>query len=171
MTGILRYIIWFIVLVLGQVLLFGHLEFGFGLHIMIYPLFIIILPFDIKPILVMTLAFSLGILIDVFSNTFGLHASASVLIAYLRPELFRLFAPRDGYDILMKPSINDLGFRWFLSVCSIIIVIHHFWFFFLEYFKWSAWYKIVGNTIISSSITLFIVLALEILTSKKEVRK
>lgn len=171
MGDVLRYILWFLGLILAQVLLFGQLEFGLGLHIMVYPLFLILLPFDTKPIVLMLMAFAMGILIDMFSNTFGLHASASVLIAYLRPELFRLFAPRDGYDILMKPSISDLGFRWFLSVCSIMVVIHHFWFFFLEYFKWSAWYKILSNTIISSLITVFILVALEVLTTKKEVRK
>jgi hypothetical protein len=170
MNEILKYIFWFVGLILAQTLIFGQIEFGLGLHIMIYPLFIILLPFDTKPIVLMLLAFGLGIILDSFSNTFGLHASASVILAYFRPELYRLFAPRDGYDLLMKPSIKDLGYRWFFSVSSILITLHHFWFFFLEYFKWSAWVTILQNTILSAIITLFIIMAVEILFTRKEKR-
>ena len=170
MNDIVKYISYFVGLIIAQTLIFGQLEFGLGLHIMIYPLFLIVLPFDIKPVFLMLIAFAMGIILDAFSNTFGLHASASVLIAYLRPELYRLFAPREGYDILMKPSVRDLGINWFVSVTGIVILIHHFWFFFLEFFKWSAWFSILKNTILSGLITIFIVLAIEILFTKKESR-
>jgi hypothetical protein len=170
MNDAVKYISYFVGLIIAQTLIFGQLEFGLGLHIMIYPLFLIVLPFDIKPVFLMLIAFAMGIILDAFSNTFGLHASASVLIAYLRPELYRLFAPREGYDILMKPSVRDLGINWFVSVTGIVILIHHFWFFFLEFFKWSAWFSILKNTILSGLITVFIVLAIEILFTKKESR-
>ena len=170
MNDFLKYIIWFVGLILTQTLIFGQIEFGIGIHIMIYPLFLILLPFDMKPISLMLVAFLMGILLDSLFNTFGLHASASVIVAYLRPELYRLFAPRDGYDLLMKPSIKDLGVQWFISVSSIMITIHHFWFFFLEYFKWSAWFSIIKNTLLSSIITLFIIVAIEMLFTKKETR-
>lgn len=170
MNDIVKYISYFVGLIIAQTLIFGQLEFGLGLHIMIYPLFLIVLPFDIKPVFLMLIAFAMGIILDAFSNTFGLHASASVLIAYLRPELYRLFAPREGYDILMKPSVRDLGINWFVSVTGIVILIHHFWFFFLEFFKWSAWFSILKNTILSGLITVFIILAIEILFTKKESR-
>lgn len=170
MNDLIKYISYFVGLIIAQTLIFGQIEFGSGLHIMIYPLFLIVLPFDIKPIFLMLIAFAMGIIIDAFSNTFGLHTSASVLIAYLRSELYRLFAPREGYDILMKPSVKDLGIKWFISVAGIVILIHHFWFFFLEFFKWSAWISILKNTILSGLISLFIVLAIEILFTKKESR-
>jgi hypothetical protein len=170
MNEILKYFLWFIGLIIAQSLIFGQIEFGLGLHIMIYPFFLVLLPFDIKPIVLMIIAFTMGLILDTFSNTFGLHASASVIVAYLRPELYRLFAPRDGYDILMKPSIKDLGMKWFISVCGIVIAIHHFWFFFLEYFKWSAWFIIIRNTLLSGLISLFIIVAIEVLFTKKDTR-
>lgn len=170
MNEVLKYIIWFVGLILVQTLIFGQIEFGLGLHIMIYPLFFILLPFDTKPVVLMLLAFTMGIILDSFSNTFGLHASASVILAYFRPELYRLFAPREGYDLLMKPSVKDMGFKWFISVSSSLIILHHFWFFFLEYFKWSAWITILQNTILSGVITLFIIIAIEVLFTRKDKR-
>lgn len=169
MIVLLRYITWFIAIVILQVLIFSEITFGIGVHIMIYPMLIIMWPFDIKPIPLMFLAFLLGICLDFLSNTFGLHTSSAVLVAYFRPELFRLFAPRDGYDIMMKPSINDLGFKWFFYITGITLLIHHFWFFFLEIFSWKAWINILQNTFLSAIFSLFFIIALEVLFRKKRV--
>lgn len=169
MMIIARYLIWFIAIVILQVLIFSEITFGLGIHIMIYPMLIIMWPFDIKPIPLMFLAFLLGISLDFLSNTFGLHTSSAVLVAYFRPELFRLFAPRDGYDLMMKPSLNDLGFKWFFYINGITLLIHHFWFFFLEIFSWKAWVNILQNTFLSAIFSLFFVIALEVLFRKKRV--
>lgn len=71
-------------------------------------------------IALMIIAFVTGISVDFFMNTFGLHASAAVITAYFRPELFKLFSPRDGYESYRQPSAVDLGYKWFLSVSSLM---------------------------------------------------
>ncbi|PHR49599.1 MAG: hypothetical protein COA32_00280 [Fluviicola sp.] len=167
MNNLLIHIIRLIVFVLAQGLIFGQLEFGVGIHPMIYPLFILLLPFDISPILLIVMAFITGISVDFFMNTFGLHASAAVLVAYIRPELFRLFAPRDGYDVLKEPTASEYGYKWFLSVAGIAITIHHAWFFLLEHFSWSDWLIILRKTVLSVIVTMFILLIIQILFFKK----
>lgn len=160
-------IIRLLIFVLAQGLIFSQLNFGYGIHPMVYPLFILLLPFDTKPIVLMLLAFVVGVGVDYFVNTFGLHASAAVLVAYIRPALFRQFAPRDDYDILKEPTANDMGYSWFLKVAGITVLVHHLWFFSLEYFKLSAWKEIITNTILSSIITLIIFILIQILFFKK----
>ncbi|MDX1651205.1 MAG: hypothetical protein R3277_01860 [Brumimicrobium sp.] len=167
MNNLLLQIVRLVLFVLAQGLIFGQLEFGLGIHPMIYPLFILMLPFDTRPVVLMLTAFLTGIAVDFFMNTYGLHASAAVLIAYIRPDLYRLFSPRDGYDVLKQPSISELGFQWFISVAGITVVLHHFWFFFLEYFKWSASLVILQKTVFSSIVTLLIFIAIQILFFKK----
>lgn len=167
MNNLLVHIIRLVIFVLAQGLIFGQLEFGAGIHPMIYPLFILMLPFDISPILLMVMAFITGISVDFFMNTFGLHASAAVLIAYIRPELYRLFAPRDGYDILKEPTATEYGYKWFLYVAGISITIHHAWFFLLEHFNWSDWFIVLQKTILSVLVTMFILLVIQILFFKK----
>ena len=171
MNIIISHITWFILIVLSQVLIFSELTMGVGLHIMVYPMLILIWPFDLKPIFLMLFAFLLGITIDFLSNTFGLHASSAVLVAYFRPELYRLFAPREGYDILMKPSINDLGIKWFVYVMGVSLTLHHFWFFFLEIFSWKSWGLILKNTILSTLFSLFFVIIIEVLFRKNLMNK
>lgn len=168
MPTALTHIIRLVIIVLAQGLIFGQMEFGLGIHPMIYPLIILLLPFDTRPIVLMLIGFVAGISVDFFMNTFGLHASAGVLVAYIRPELYHLFAPRDGYDVLKEPTIGYLGFRWFFYVGGITIFIHHLWFFFLEYFKWSEFLYILQKTFLSSIVTLLIFILIQIFFFKKD---
>lgn len=170
MPSIIAHIGRFFIILLAQGLIFGQLEFSVGIHPMIYPLFIIMLPFDTRPIALMFLAFLLGIGVDFFMNTFGLHASAAVLTAYIRPELYRLFAPRDGYDVLMQPTAESLGYKWFIYVTGVSLFVHHLWFFLLEYFKWSEFFTIMRNTLLSGVTSLVILILIQIIFFKKKNR-
>lgn len=167
MNYIVKNIIRLLIFVLVQGLIFGQLNFGYGIHPMIYPLFIILLPFDTRPITLMFLAFLTGIGVDFFMNTFGLHASAAVLIAYIRPSVFKRFSPREDYDVLKEPIASEWGYAWFIKVSGTLVLIHHFWFFLLEYFKWSAWKEILLSTVLSAILTLIIFIVIQILFFKK----
>ncbi len=150
-----------------QVLVFNQLEFGFGIHLMIYPLFIMLLPFDTGIFTLLLLSFGLGILIDAFSNTFGLHTSALVMMAYFRPIIFNLFSQREGYDPLKEPSLFDMGTRWFIFVYGYLLLIHHFWFFLIEIFRFNEILMILQNTILSIIISFIVSLLILTLISKK----
>jgi hypothetical protein len=167
MTGLPKHILRMVLFILAQGLIFGQLDFDAGIHLMIYPLFILMLPFDTRPISLMILAFIVGIGVDYFMNTFGLHASAAVLIAFFRPAIYSVFAPRDGYDMLKEPTLFEFGSVWFLKVAGTTVIAHHFWFFILEYFKVSAWKEIIQSTLLSSVVTLFMLFVLQVLFFKK----
>jgi hypothetical protein len=167
MTGLPKHILRMLLFIVAQGLIFGQLNFGYGIHLMIYPLFILMLPFDTRPISLMILAFITGIGVDFFMNTFGLHTSAAVLVAYIRPGIYSLFSPRDGYDILKEPTFFELGPVWFLKVSVTILFVHSVWFFMLEYFKFSAWKEIIQSSVLSTLVTLVILFVLQILFFKK----
>lgn len=167
MNVIVKNILRILVLIFAQGLIFGQLPFGFGIHPMIYPLAIILLPFDTRPVWLLIIAFFIGLSVDVFMNTFGLHASSAVLIAFIRPAIFRRFAPRDDYDLLKEPTASEWGYAWFIKVSATMIPIHHLWFFILEYFKFSAWKDIITSTILSSLISLIIFILLQVFFFKK----
>lgn len=132
MNQVLSISIRFFLLAFLQVIVLNKMEMGLGTYVMIYPFFILLLPIEMGPINLMLISFFLGITIDALSNTFGMHASAAVLVAYLRPLIFKAFAPRDGYDSVESAGIRVLGFQWFLGAYGTLLVIHHLWFFILE---------------------------------------
>lgn len=161
----------FVVFVLLQVLIFNQLEIGYGFHLMIYPLFIMLLPFELGVISLMGLAFLSGIIIDIFSNTYGLHASSLVMMAYFRPIIFKFYGPREGYDPLKEPSVFDMGNRWFTLVFGSLLLIHHFWFFLIESFEFNQFLFVLQKTTFSVVTSFLICLLLQSFLIKKSKSK
>jgi len=161
----------FLFFLFAQVLVFNQIEIGFGLQLMIYPLFILLLPVEMGVVTLMVAAFVLGILIDAMSNTYGLHTSSLLIVAYMRPMIFKLFAPRDGYDALVETNIFTMGTAWFLKVFGILIVVHHLWFFMLEMFKMNEIVFVLQKTFISAPISFLICILLQYLFIQKRVDK
>ena len=155
MTNLIRlYGIQFVLLLLAQIIVFNSLQFTTLNYTMVYPLLLLMMPFNIGPITGMALGFGFGLIIDYFSNTFGLHASACIVIMYLRPSILKLISPKNGYDPISIPSLRDMGPAWFLYYAGIMLFIHHLWFFLFEYFSLSNFFWIILKTIISVFFSL-----------------
>ncbi len=113
-----------IALVLSQVLLFNHIEAFAFLNPYIYPLFILTLPVKIRRARMLVLGFLLGLCIDFFQDTGGIHAFASTLLAYLRPRFVRLVATQGGAEF--ENFLPDgMGFRKFFVYVFSSLLIHH----------------------------------------------
>lgn len=157
----------FILIFLIQVVVLNYIEIGSGIQLMIYPLFLFLLPSEVNVFYLMLIAFGLGVVIDVFSNTYGLHASAGVVFAYFRPLVFKLFAPRDGYDALLETNIFNMGRSWFLRSFGLLLLIHHFWFFFFQMFKISEVLYILQQTGLSVVLSFVLCLLFQFLFLRK----
>jgi hypothetical protein len=155
-------IVWrFIFLIFIQVFILNQIEIGWGIHFMAYPLMIMLLPFEMNVVYLIIIAFFSGFTIDLFSNTFGLHASSLMVFAYFRPILFKFYAPREGYDPLKEPSLFDMGGRWFIFVYGYLLLIHHFWFFFIEIFRISDFFFILQKTLLSLVVSYLLAVLLQ----------
>lgn len=163
MNSIVKHSIRFFALVIIQTMILNQVEIGLGVQIMVYPLYIILLPFELSTISLMLIAFLMGIIIDAISNTYGLHASSLVLLAFLRPQLLSIFAPRDGYDPLKEGNVYEMGRRWFFSVFVMMLVIHHLWFFLMEVFRIDQMLYVLQKTILSVPLSYLLSLLLQAL--------
>lgn len=168
LNEIIRNIIRFIILVSVQVLIIKNIELGRFINPFIYVLFIIVLPFETPKWLLLLSAFTIGITIDMFYNTSGMHAAACVFIAYIRPGVLKLFSPRDGYEFGTQPTIQYLGVPWFISYSVILIVLHHFILFYIEVFRFSEFFSTFFRVILSSIFTLLLVVITQYLFNRKK---
>ena len=132
-TNIIRF---FIVLAL-QLLVFNNIQFSGYINPFFYVLFILLLPFETPKWLMLISSFLLGLSVDIFSHSYGMHAAASVFVAFLRPSLIRFIHSKKEYEAGVLPTMGHLGFSWFISYASLLIFIHHFIYFFLEAFRLS----------------------------------
>lgn len=125
----------------------------------VYLAFLILLPFEIRPVLLMIIGFLCGLMVDIFYDSLGIHAAACVLIAFIRPFWTKTVPPRGGYEMGMRPTIKIMGFSWFLTFTLPLILIHHAVLFFVE----AGGLHLFGFTlvkVISSTILTFLVIVI-----------
>lgn len=152
-TEILKNIRIFILLVLIQVLIIQNINLSGYIILLPYVMVILVLPFEMNRILVLFISFFLGITIDLFYDTSGIHAFASTLLGFTRFFLLKYISPREGYEAGVKPLIKDFGFSWFLKYSFILIFIHHLFIFYIEIFRFSEFFKTLLRVILSSTGT------------------
>lgn len=156
----------FVLLVLLQVLVFNRFMFQGYFNPYVYILFIIYLPTQIPRWATLLWAFGLGLAVDVFENSAGLHAAASVFLAYLRPLFF-------GY--LSRGTEEDrsaLDFRkvapFALGVYALCcIFIHHLVLFTLESFRLADWFGILKRSFLSGLFTFVFVQLYQLWTFRR----
>lgn len=154
----------FIALVLVQVLVLNHINFLGYINPYCYILFIILFPINNNRLLFIFLSFLLGLTIDMFSDSGGIHAAASVAIAYMRPLFLKSAFGMLYEHQTIKFKDTDLSTR--LGYMIILIVIHHLILFSLEVFNISQILLILKKTLFSSIFTLILCLLITVLFSR-----
>lgn len=171
MSRIIINILRFIILAAIQVFLLKNVVF-YGLNIpFLYILFIVILPFETPNWLLFLLAFLMGLTIDLFNDTLGLHAAACTILAFVRLIFISVTVQKDNYDSDPEPSLGIMGFRWFFFYALILTLFHHFFLFNLEVFRFSEIASTLSRVILSSLFTLTLIFISEILFFRKKQRK
>jgi rod shape-determining protein MreD len=158
----------FIFLILLQVMVLNHVQFSGYVNPYVYILFVMMLPLETPRWLTLLLGMLTGLLIDMFANSGGMHAAATVIMAYMRPAVLRLISPREDYDSEMSITPQRMGLKWFLAYASMMILIHHFAFFYIEVFRFSEFFITFFKAIFNSLITLVIVFLGMFLFAKKK---
>jgi rod shape-determining protein MreD len=153
MYVIVRNIIRFIVVFLFQILVMDNVMISGYMVPYIYLLFIILMPFETPRWIVLLSGFFLGLGIDLFEHTLGMHTAATVLIAFVRPYFLNMLAPRDGYEPDTFPRIHYYGFLWFLKYTLLIVLLHHLVLFYLEVFQLKDFLSTLLRVILSSFLS------------------
>lgn len=155
-----RYIVSFVFLVLLQVLVLNNIAFSGYLNPYVYILFIILLPASTDRVYELLIAFALGLSIDLFENSGGVHIAATVLLAFLRLPILKLSSQRQGQDF-EEIRIEKLPLSNQLIYFSLTILLHHFALFMIESFSLSDIGTVLVRTLVSGLFTgVFIILVL-----------
>ena len=153
---LLKYVLMFTLLVLIQVLLLNHIMLGGYLIPYMYVLFILLLPVSIPGYLLILLAFVTGLVIDLFSNSPGIHSSATLLMAIFRTPLIKSLSQKEE-NPNDYPGLKQNGLSWFLAYTAILVVIHHVFLFFVEMFSFHDFFYTLFRSLLSSIFSIFII--------------
>ncbi len=148
----------FFILLIIQIVVFNNINlFGF-ISPFPYVLFIILYPVNGNKSGLLITSFFLGIILDMFSNSGGIHTAACITLAYFRPAVFK-FAFGVSYEyqtIKLNDSLTPERFSFIL----VSVLLHHAILFVLEAFQFSLIWDILVRTILSSIITIIICIIL-----------
>ena len=115
------------------------------------------LPASLNVNWVLTVSFLLGVIIDMFANTYGMNALACTILGMSRRSVLRLYVPREDDMSVTEPSIRTLGmavyakflFTMTLLYCTVIFVIDAF-----TFLSALQLLRIIASTLLSGLIML-----------------
>lgn len=150
----------FAILVLFQVLVLKQLTLSVGsyFNVLLYPLFIFLLPLRLSSVYTVLLGFAIGITVDTFYATPGLHASAGAFSGYLRNLVVRLFGPRGGFSG-KEPIFSPAYFGWqsFFQAIALFLLSHLLFYFLVSDFTFVYFSTVILKTIAALVLSLIFV--------------
>ena len=143
----------FFTLIIFQVLIGNHINFLGYINPYFYILFIVLYPVKNNRLLFIFISFLLGLIIDMFLDSGGIHAAAALSIAYIRPIVLKFSFGTLYEHQTMKFDTLDFGSK-FIYI-SILTLVHHLILFYLEIFSISKIILVLQKALFSSIFTIF----------------
>lgn len=163
---VFRYIFLLLVLLLLQFFVFNKINFNGYVNPFVYTMFILVLPFSLKNWHLLLIGFFTGLIVDMFMNTLGLHAAATLVVAFIRPVVLSGVASKADFSRFRSPSML-LGFIWFARYVLLLVLVHHTVLFFMEAFTFHHFGLTIIRIILSTIFTALFILIFEVLRTKK----
>lgn len=160
---LLKQLLRLLLLTFVQVLIVNQVNLSPFINPYVYILFIIMLRVNTGKWQLLLLGFGLGLLMDIFSSTIGIHTFASTLIGYLRPKFLAASLNKEDFDANIEPNIASKGFIWFFTYCASMIFVHHFALFFLEIYSMKEFFATMQRVLYSTAVTLLMVVLAQFL--------
>lgn len=147
----------FVGLVLLQVLIFNRMNLFGLINPMVYVLFFYWYPVRENQTRLIGIAFLLGFIVDLFSDTMAMHTVACITTAFVRPYLMRfVFGVNlefQNFSLATSTRVQQFTFL------ALLIGVHHLVFFTLEIFSLSNLILILERVVLTGLCTfLFAVL-------------
>jgi rod shape-determining protein MreD len=160
----------FFLLLFAQILIFSHINFSSFINPYVFPLFILLLPFETPRWLLMLIGFFAGLALDIFLNSTGMHAAAGLLIGYLRPFLISIITPK-GTEFEISPNIYSQGLTWFIIYLGVATSIYLAFYFLIEEATFRNFFLLLLKTVLSVIMSVCFMLIFLFLFSSRKSRR
>ena len=152
----------YVVVMLLQVLLFDQLQLWGACHPYIYILCLLMMPITLPHNVDMLIGALVGLVMDVFCNSLGVHTAACILVMFIRPYLIGALV-NDKDRLTEQISLRSIGMEAILRYVVIMVIIHHLMVFALAAWSWSHIGFVLLETLVSSLVTILIIIGYNIL--------
>lgn len=164
---IIKFSVLFIVMLLAQVLICSHIAiFNVAIPI-VFIYFIIRLPISLGKGWLFTLAFLMGLIVDIFSDTVGVNSLACTLLAAAKHPVYYAYVAKDDKTKNITPSITSLGTGTYCKYLVTMVGLYCVFAFTIEYFDFAEVKEIVILSAASCLLTFIMLLAIDSLILRK----
>lgn len=147
----------YIVVMLLQVLLFDQLQLLGVCHPYIYVLCLLMMPITLPHSVDMLIGAAVGIVMDIFCNSLGIHMASCILIMFIRPYLIGAIVS-DKDRLNEQISLRSIGMEALIKYVVILVLVHHLTVFTLAAWSWHHIGFVLLETLVSSIITILIII-------------
>ena len=152
----------YIIVMMLQVLLFDQLQLWGVCHPYVYILCLLMLPITLPHSVEMLIGAGVGLVMDVFCNSLGVHMAACILIMFIRPYLIGSIV-NDKDRLNEQISLRAIGMEALIKYVVILVLVHHLTVFFLAAWSWHHIGFVLLETLVSSIITILVIIGFNIL--------
>lgn len=165
MKNILLGILSFVGVVLLQVFVFNQVNlWGYGC-LFFHIIFIIVSPLRIKAVALMPIAFALGLAVDIFTHSYGIHAFAATLVAAIRANIINLYFSKE--DLEHRPNLFvSFSYDYYKYAVSLILI-YCLVVFSIEALSFSLIFNVLQKTLVSTVITAIVLFFTQSVVFKK----
>lgn len=156
-------IISFILLLTLQVVFLKNVVLFHTAFCFLYISFILLLPIDMNRLILLGVGFGMGLMVDIFYESLGMHAFACVLIMFMRNYYLNMLTPQGGYDSNVRPTLATNGLQWFLVYVTPLVFLHHVVLFFLEAGGFTIFWLTLWKAFASTIFTTFMIVVVQFL--------
>ena len=136
----------------------------------IYLAFLLSVPIETNRILAMFIGLFTGFIVDVFSDSLGIHAAACVLLMHARYYMLAWSTPQGGYDSGSMPSVSSMGLQWYITYSLPLILVHQLSLFYIEAGGASTFFYTLSKVLLSTLFTLFVIVLFQYLLGRTSKR-
>jgi hypothetical protein len=162
MKYILRQILVASLLIILQVFVLDNLQtrgiMGTLIAFSVYFFYILTLPTGISQSHLFLVSFILGLAVDLFSDTLGIHIAACVFVAFARIQILPFFMGSRQQKQSARSSVYSMGIIPLLYYTLILSFCFHSALCMLEVFSFDYFYITIARIIIGSIISTLIML-------------
>lgn len=157
----IKFVIQSLVVLLLQLLLFDHLQIaGWGFP-MVYVLVLMNLPIQIPRWAEMLIGSLVGIILDIWNSSMGVHMAACIAFSFLRPKLLRNLV-QDLERVSGEICSRVVGMTEYVKCLVFLTLVHHLLVFALEAWSWQHWWMVIIQTLVSSLMTVVCIVGYDI---------
>jgi len=155
----------YVLVMLLQVFLFNQLQLWGVCHPYVYVLCLLMMPITLPHSADMLIGAAVGLVMDIFCNSLGVHTAACILIMFIRPYLLGLIV-NDKDRLNEQISLRAVGMEAFAKYIVILVLVHHFAVFMLAAWSWAHIGFVLLETLVSAVFTIVLVIGYNMLRFK-----